>query len=338
VIYPKQLVIETDVTNDVKELLKVTSQKIKEAFVILESTTIPDISPRYANQLVVKGVTWFKEWMSVFCHLNPDLDKYSIYNMIYLNQNQVALLEDRGITSIKDMPEELAQEKQLLQIDLIKSGERIILKDKIKKFLDSFQYPIYFLDYETLSSVIPFFDGMSPYKDYPFQYSLHVLDKLDSEVRHTEYLHLENSDPMPSLLKKLRKDIGDTGTIITWNMGYEKSCNEQMANMYPQYKEFLNQLNDRIVDLMTPFFEKWFVDKDFFGSSSLKVVLPVVIPELGYKGMDVSDGLEARRMWTQTVLEDKNQNNKDEIINDLLKYCELDTFAMVKIFELLRNL
>lgn len=332
----KQFITETDVTTEVRDLLEIADQKIKEALTMLESSTIPNISPRYANPLGVTGTTWFAEWMEVFYHLNPNLEDYSIYNLAFPNQEQLGKLEDRGITSIKDVPEELAlRDKQLMQIKTTKSGERIILKDKIKEFLDTFQYPIYFFDYETLSSIIPPFDGMSPYKDYPFQYSLHILDSPDSEIRHTEYLHLENSNPIPSLLKKLREDVGDTGTILTWNMTYEKACNERMSNMYPEYKDFLSQFNSRIVDLMTPFSEMWFVDKDFFGSASIKTVLPVLVPELSYKEMDVPDGLKARRMWTGTILEGKHKEQKGKIVDDLSKYCTLDTRAMVEILKVL---
>jgi len=338
-IDPKQLVTETNVTAEVRELLSVTSQKVVEAFAILESSTIPDISPRYANQLGVTGTTWFADWMEVYYHLNPNLDKYSIYNLAFPNPEQLGKLEDMGITSIQEIPEELAlREKQLMQIKTTKSGERIVLKDKIKEFLDTFQYPLYFFDYETLSSIIPFFDGMCPYKDYPFQYSLHILDTPDAEIRHTEYLHLEKSNPMPSLLKKLKEDVGSKGTILTWNMNYEKSCNERMASMYPDYEEYLQKFNERIIDLMTPFSEMWFVDKDFFGSASIKTVLPALVPELSYKEMVVSDGLKARRMWTQTILEGKNIDSRHKIVDDLLKYCTLDTFAMVRIFKVLESI
>ncbi len=82
----------------------------------------------------------------------------------------------------------------------------------------------------------------------------------------------------------------------------------------------------------------WFFDKDFFGSASVKKVLPVLAPELSYKELNVSDGLLARRMWTQTVLEGKNKHKRVEIMYDLSKYCTLDTFAMVRILEELRKI
>jgi len=85
-------------------------------------------------------------------------------------------------------------------------------------------------------------------------------------------------------------------------------------------------------------FKQWFIDKDFFGSASIKKVLPVLIPELNYKEMDVLDGLKARRLWMKTVLEDKNNENREEIIKNLIDYCTLDTFAMVRILEELKKI
>lgn len=335
-IDPKQLITETDVTSDVKDLLDITEKKVAEAFKVLEDHDMPDLSPRYANSMNIPGTTWFTDWMTVYEHLNPDLDKYSIYNLAFPNQSQLGKLEDMGITLIPDIPEELAlRPKQVAQIHTTRTETRIIDETKIKEFLNSFAYPIYFFDYETLSSIIPPFDGMSPYKDYPFQYSLHILDSPNSALRHTEYLHQENSNPMPELLEKLKMTVGDIGTILTWNMAYEKACNDRMAEMYPQYEKFLSDFNERIVDLMTPFSEMWFVDKDFFGSASIKTVLPVLVPALSHKELDVSDGLKARRMWTETILEGKNQDNKQKIVADLLKYCTLDTFAMVEIYNFL---
>ena len=143
---------------------------------------------------------------------------------------------------------------------------------------------------------------------------------------------------MPQLIEKMKKDFGNKGTILTWNMSYEKKCNERMAEIYPEHSDFLLGLNERIDDLMTPFFQQWFIDKDFFGSASVKYVLPVMVPELSYKELDVSDGMQARRTWTQTVLENKNTWNRDEILKNLSDYCTLDTYAMVKILQVLCEL
>jgi hypothetical protein len=329
---------QTDVTEKVKVLKEITEKQVGLAFQILNSEKCPDLSPRYVNKIGVPGVNWFDEWMDIFKTLKPNDDPYNIYELSYPSAEQIGKLEDAGITKIADIPENLAlRDKQLVQIQTTKENKRIIKKEEIRSFVESFKYPLYFLDYETFSSVIPQFDGGSPYVDYPFQYSLHIMESPNSELKHLEYLHNEKTNPMPKLLEQLKKDIGDTGTILAWNMKYEKDCNNRMAALYPEYADFLKKVNERIDDLMIPFSNMWFFDKDFFGSASIKKVLPAVVPELSYKEMDVGDGMTARRTWTQTVLEGKNQSNKQDILNNLSKYCTLDTFAMVRILEELKK-
>jgi len=339
-IDPKLLCDQTNITEKVKALREVTEQQVSAAQTMLVEKTIPDISPRYVNKVNIPGVSqWFQEWLDIYKILKPNNDPYNIYDLSYPSAEQIASLEDVGITRIADVPDELVlRPKQFAQIKTTREDKPILDKEKIKEFLDTFQYPIYFFDYETMSSVIPAFDGMSPYKDYPFQYSLHVLRSPDAELEHYEYLHAENSNPMPGLLNQLKQDIGDEGTVLTWNMSYEKGCNDRMVALYPEHAEFLAELNERINDLMIPFSEMWYFHKDFFGSASVKKVMPVLAPELSYKELNVGNGLLARRMWTQTVLEDKHQDQRDKIMEDLSKYCTLDTFAMVRILEVLRKI
>ncbi|MBW6442008.1 DUF2779 domain-containing protein [Patescibacteria group bacterium] len=336
----EELTIETEVTEDVNSLQEITKEQIKEAFNILDLSECPDLSPRYINQLQVKETKWKDYWMEVFFYIKKDIPEYSIYHLCRLDPTLIATLEDEGIKNIADIPKNIEDlhPKQISQIQTTKSGERIIDKESIKEFISGFEYPLYFFDYETLASVIPLFDGMKPYQHYPFQYSLHILDTPDGEIRHEEYLHIENSNPMPKLIEKMKKDFSDKGTILTWNMSYEIGCNERMAEIYPKHSKFLLKLNERINDLMIPFFNQWFIDKDFFGSASLKAVLPVLIPELSYKNLNISDGLKARRMWTQAILENKNIWNIDDVLKDLSAYCTLDTYSMVKIFEKLSEL
>ena len=338
-IDPSGIAGKTDVTDEVRALASTTLLQIDMARNALSNGSMPEISPRYVNQLNIPrvGSQWMQEWLNIHRSLKPNLDKYSIYNLSYPSSEQIGQLEDQGVELIGDLPEQLAlRVKQKVQIQTIRDDKRIIDKDKIRSFLDTFTYPLYFFDYETFSSVIPFFDGCRPYDDYPFQYSLHILESSDSELKHVEYLHNENSNPIPGLIKQLKHDIGDSGTILTWNMSYEKSCNDRMAEFYPEHKEFLASVNDRIEDLMTPFAKMWFFDKDFMGSASVKKVMPVLAPELSYEELNVGDGLLARRQWTETVLEDKNKFKRTEIMYDLSKYCTLDTFAMARILEELK--
>jgi hypothetical protein len=214
----------------------------------------------------------------------------------------------------------------------------VIQQDKIKQFLDELKYPLYFLDYETLMSLVPYFDGQRPYQQVPFQYSLHILQTPDTELEQREYLHRDNSDPARPLTEQLIKDIGDAGTVLVWYEGFEKARNRELGDMFPEYQEAMEAINDRIVDLMTPFKKKWYDDPRCEGSASIKQVLPVLCPELSYKNLGIQEGGSAQRLWMEAVLNDKRRNEKEQILADLLEYCKLDTFAMVAIYRVLRQI
>jgi len=332
----EKLVATTDVTDAVHNLLSVTEEQIQKAFAVLSTRTMPDLSPRHVNRLGIKNVDWLKDWLEVYKLLKPDLDPYCIYFLSCPSPEQIGKLEDAGIKTIADIPNELAlRPKQAMQIKTTREDKQVVEIDKIRQFLDTFEYPLYFFDYETFMSAIPYFDGCSPYKQYPFQYSLHILEYPGATLKHTEYLHTENTNPMPELIEHLIEDLGNTGTILTWNMKFEKGCNKTMGELFPQYQQKLHAINDRIQDLMTPFASMWFFDKNFFGSASIKKVLPALIPELSYKDLDIGDGQHAQRIWMETVLKGQNGDRKEEILSQLSTYCTLDTMAMVKIYEAL---
>ena len=213
-----------------------------------------------------------------------------------------------------------------------------INKQEIERFLSELQYPLYFFDYETMQGLVPYFDGQRPYQQVPFQYSLHIIREPGGETEHREYLHKKNSNPAPSLAKQLIEDMCDSGSIITWNMRFEKSVNEELGRMYPEYAEQIKAINERVVDLMIPFKAKWHDDPRCEGSASIKKVLPVVCPELSYKDLGIQDGNSAQRLWMEAVLDETRADQKEQILADLTEYCRMDTWAMVRIWQELNKL
>jgi hypothetical protein len=325
----KKLTKITDVTQNVKKLKDFTKENIAKALEIVELKECPDISPRHSK------LGAFSDWLSIYKTM-ADIDEYSIYHLCSPGASKIGELEALGIKKIADIPDDFAlNEKQLRQVQSTKHNKILTNIPKIKEFLAQLKFPLYFLDYETLSSVVPYFDGLGPYKQLPFQYSLHVLDKPNGELKHFEYLHDNNSNPIKPLTETLKSQIGNVGTVLVWFEGFEKSCNELMGSIMPEYQEFYKSINNRVIDLMTPFSTGAYVHKDFFGSASIKKVLPVLIPELSYKNLDINEGGSAQRLWMDAILYDKRPTEKSKILSDLLKYCELDTFAMVKIYEFL---
>jgi len=323
----------TDTTDKVREIIEETKNNIRLALKIINLSKLPDPSPRYTK------FGAFSEWLVIYKALGNKIEPYSIYNLIAPGVKRIGELEDLGISLIKDIPEDFKlTPKQLAQVIATKSDERTINKERIKDFIKTLTYPLYFLDYETAMNVVPLYDGTRSYQQIPFQYSLHVIEKEGDELKHNEYLHRNNSHPVPDLLDRLSKDIGSTGTILVWYKSFEMGRNKEMAQMFPKFSNFLEDLNNRVIDLMEPFANGWFVDKDFFGSASIKNVLPVIIPNLSYKGLGIQEGASAQRLWTDSVLRNKGDINKDKLFYDLVEYCKMDTLAMVEIWRVLMDL
>ena len=202
-------------------------------------------------------------------------------------------------------------------------------------------YPIYFIDYETFPSAIPMFDGFSPYQQIPFQYSLFVLQSARSEaegnLKQYEFLHDSASDPSRAFVESMRKHIGDTGSVVVWSKKFECSINKQIAKRVPEFKNFIEVVNERVYDLMDIFTKQHFVHKDFKGSTSIKKVLPVLAPELSYKELTIQEGGTAASSWVKLVGAGLSPAEKAQLKKDMLEYCKLDAFAMVRILEELQK-
>lgn len=328
-IDPKAITAVTDVTEAVKVIQHFTLTKIDEALAVIALSDCPDISPLYADKKA------FGEWLGIYKHLKVPKPG-SIYDLCQMDAKTLQNLEINGIKYIKDIPEDFAlKPKQAMQVEALRQGKPTIHSDKIAEYLKIFTFPLYFLDYETLGSLVPYFDGLKPYQQLPFQYSLHILDSPEAELRHEEYLHRDSLNPAAPLSKTLKSHIGDTGTIVTWNMGFEKSCNSLIGSLLPEYTEFYEDLNSRIVDLMTPFMQNWYIDAGFCGSASIKNVLPILVPKLSHKNLNITEGGMAQRLWMEAVLDGKRDSEKQQILDDLIEYCKLDTLAMVEIYNYL---
>ena len=327
----KQLVTEENVTDVVKERRDDTKDHIGNALRVLSSPTIPDISPAHC------GFQSLQDWLEIYRTLTT-VEPGSIYDLCRLNVGLIETLEERNVRRIAEIPEDITLgSQQQLQVRATKEHRVIIERNKIKDFVSKCTFPLYFLDYETLTSVVPLFDGQRAYQQVPFQYSLHVLETPGGELKHYGYLHNEHTDPILPLTKSLMSHIGDMGTVLVWYESFEKGKNVEMGCTNDTCFTFYEKLNRRIVDLMTPFSKGWYADKDFLGSASIKSVLPVLVLELSYDDLNIHEGSSAQRIWMKTVLEGKHEKEREYILKDLEEYCKLDTFAMVKIYEKLKN-
>ena len=232
------------------------------------------------------------------------------------------------VLKIADIPDDFElSEYQQLQKQSVISDLPLIEDASIKQTLSELEFPLYFFDYETLPFAVPRVDGHKPHQHTPVQYSLHVLQK-NGDIEHFEYL-AESLEKPNKLIELMQEQIGPTGTLVSWYASFEKTRNKEMAEMFPEHAEFLHDINSRTFDLMD-IFKKDYVDRNFYGSQSIKKVQPVLVPELSYKALDVQSGTMAvdvaERLYTMT-----DPQEITELGTAMLKYCELDTLAMVEI-------
>ncbi|EKD63008.1 MAG: hypothetical protein ACD_51C00365G0002 [uncultured bacterium] len=323
-IEPNKLLTIEKITEQVDNLRSSVEADIPKAIKITKETEEPTV--RILKQCKKPYECPFKE----YCF--RDIPPYSIYNLTRINERKLADLLDMGIMEICDIPDgfplSTAQENQILTA---KSGKPIIEIGKTATTLKSLPYPLYFLDYESIAPAIPIYDGTKPYQQVCFQYSLHVVTENGTE--HYEYLGKGDKNPIPDLLKSMRGNIGDTGAVIVWNKSFESSRNNEMAEMYPEYKDFLASVNGRIFDLMEIFSKQYYVHPEFKGRYSIKKVLPVIVPELSYKNLEIQKGDIASLKWFGIARGEITGAEKDTIFKNLLKYCHLDTLAMVEIWN-----
>ncbi|WP_390881672.1 DUF2779 domain-containing protein [Aliarcobacter cryaerophilus] len=113
----------------------------------------------------------------------------------------------------------------------------------------------------------------------------------------------------------------------------------KLANLFEQYSHDLMAIHDNCKDLMIPFQNKDYYHPNMKGSYSIKYVLPSLVPEFenAYKELDlIHNGGEAMEAFANlSKIEDEKL--KQRYRDSLLEYCKLDTLAMVKILEKLKE-
>lgn len=247
-----------------------------------------------------------------------------------------------GKISFRDLQNENLNPKFLEQIDFeLNNLKPKIEKEAIKGLMDSLKYPLYFIDYETYQLAIPEVEGTKPYQQLPFQYSLHIIKEKGASLQHKEFLaEIDDQNYIRHFAESMIKNMPENGSVIIYNKAFEPVRNNEIARMYPDLKDELERINSNIIDFMEPFKQRKYYTKEMHGSASIKAVLPALYPndpELDYHNLPVvHNGGEASEAFLS--LRNMSKEEQKEIRHGLLVYCELDTYAMVKIWEKLNEI
>jgi hypothetical protein len=325
-INPQSLFTVNDITDYVKDKQPHIAENIVKLKEMLRSD-MPDIDiGEYCDkpyQCDFQGHCWQHiPQDSVFDLRRKGVNKYGLYR--------------QGIIEMKDIPINILNKSQRLQVEAFLNKAEKVDKDAIQTFLDKLFYPVCFLDFETFYTAIPLFDGIRPYQQVPFQYSLHIQDGKGAELKHFEYLAEPHKDPRRELLIKLIESIPKKSCIITYT-DFEAERLRGLAEWFPEYKDRIESLIENIRDISLPFRKMDYYHWQMNGSYSIKEVLPVLVPEMNYKGMAISDGgMAIDAYFAMSSISD--QQEIENIRRNLLEYCKLDTLAMLKILDKLKKI
>ncbi|MFM9903537.1 MAG: DUF2779 domain-containing protein [Pyrinomonadaceae bacterium] len=323
----EQLFVITDVTDKVNERMDVTASQALEAARYLDTVPVPSLMDYCAeNKLDCRFVK---------LHF-PDLPDYTVFDIAFLKNDKRRDLLSQGIVAITDVPDDFPlSTKQRVQVTAAKSGGIAIDRAGIAERVASWKYPIHFLDYETFAYAIPQFDGVKPFQQMCFQYSLHTLDEPGGALKHSGFLSHGDDDPPQALAASLKEAMaGGIGTVLVWYEAFEKTRNTEMGEMFPDFAAFFDEINENTHDLMKIFSDNLYIHPDFKGRTSIKKVLPVLVPHLSYLDLGIGDGMTASISWYRAAKWDTmDEATREKIFDDLEDYCKLDTLAMVEIFN-----
>lgn len=267
-------------------------------------------------------------------YCGKDVPEYSVFDLLP-QKNADVFYAETGKMEIKDVPASTCTTpKQLIDRETFLTNEAHAEPENIKAWLDQLEYPLYYLDYETFQTAIPMFDGCTPYGQTPFQFSLHIQKEKGGALEHVSFLHKEQSDPRRALAECLIKNCGDKGSIVVYNEGFEKGRNKELADLFPDLSDKLLAINERVVDQLVPFRNRYLYGPTQHSSASIKKTLPA-FTDLSYADMEVHNGAEASTRY-EAFIKGKMSDAEAQILFDgLEKYCGQDTYAMVLLMDVL---
>lgn len=269
-------------------------------------------------------------------HCWSHIPEVSVFRLSRMTGTRKFELYSKGIIEYHQLPEDFKlTSAQSLQVRCWQEDRVHVEPEKIRGWLKQLSWPLYFMDFETFTPAVPLYDQSRPFQHILFQFSVHVQKSPRSVVKHLEYLGEPETDPRPAFIKQLLEAVGTDGTILVYNKTFEITRLKELQTLYPKLKKPIEQIINRIADLMEPFQQKWYYNPSMNGSYSIKQVLPALVPELSYNDLEIGEGGTAMAAF-EGLLKIGDKKEREKIRGQLLEYCGLDTWAMVKILEKLK--
>lgn len=259
--------------------------------------------------------------------------EYHLFDIPRLSQTIFDKLAEQKIWQVKDIPEdtELKPLQKIVKDCIL--NDKIFINPNLKKELENIVFPAYYLDFEAVMTIYPLYKNVAPHSQVITQYSIHKCDAVDHIIEHFEYIADHKQDCREIIAKNLIDIFGDTGSIITYS-SFEKNIILKFGEMYPDLLPQLHLIADRIVDFEEILRNNYY-DRRFHGRTSIKKVLPIMIPEMNYDSFKIGEGDIALSAFAYMAMGLYNEDKIKETKKNLLEYCKQDTLALVEMHKFL---
>lgn len=243
-----------------------------------------------------------------------------------------ALIDGEGVSDLRHIPDDLLNDRQCRVKTHTLSGNAYFDAPNAAADLAAHKLPAYFIDFETIQFAVPIWKGTRPYQQIPFQFSSHRLSRT-GKTEHTSFLDLSGKDPSKAFAEALIAACGERGPVFVYNAGFETARIRELGERFPRLRKSLLAINERVVDLLR-IAEQRYYHPSQQGSWSIKKVLPAVAPDLRYDALDgVQNGGMAMGAFREAISASATESRKVQIEKQLLEYCCLDTYAMVRLWQ-----
>jgi predicted RecB family nuclease len=261
--------------------------------------------------------------------------KKHIFDLPRLSTVQMDQLIAMGVDTIDKVPDDFKlTERQKIVKNCVLTDTRYV-SNNLKVELENIKRPFYYLDFESVTTIMPLYPNISPHTQILTQFSLDKVDESGNILKHYEYIADQTRDCRKDIAEKLIEHLDKEGSIITY-ANAEHIIISKLALLFPELSEKLNKIIERIVDLEL-IIRRNYYDINFHGRTSIKKILPVLIHDMSYDGLDIGEGCDASAAFAFMAMGLYDEGKIKETKDNLLKYCAQDTLAMIRIHQFLIN-
>jgi hypothetical protein len=252
-----------------------------------------------------------------------------------LQPAQLQLLSARGIVDLSLAPDDLNLNESQGRAKYSALSGNFVSTPNLSSALNSIVWPCHYLDFETVAAILPLYEGQGCHQQVVTQVSVHRRESPEAELWHTEYLADASRESERNLAETLIQVLGSRGSVIVYS-NFENTRIAALQARFPDLAPQLRNISDRLFDLL-PIVRDNVYHPGFRGSFSIKAVVPALIPDLSYEGLNVSDGAMASTKFAKMACGRIVEKDIEKTRRDLLAYCKVDTFALVRLHEDLSN-